>query len=137
MSDNSIEKTVKQLTEEDIPELELVEVPKVLGDVFEALIGAIFIDSGHNLELVWSIYRKLCPGLEDVVRNPPQNFKKELLEKYPGGKVKFGKAIVEAEVVFVDIEVDVGDMKKKFRGRGKNKNLATLAACKCALRMNC
>ena len=33
----------------------LVEVPKVLGDVFEALICAIFLDSGMNLELVGKI----------------------------------------------------------------------------------
>ena len=33
----------------------LIEVPKVLGDVFEALVCAIFLDSGMNLELVWKI----------------------------------------------------------------------------------
>ena len=55
-TNNNIEVTLKQINEEDVPELELVEVPKVLGDVFEAVIGAIFIDSGHDLECVWRLY---------------------------------------------------------------------------------
>lgn len=39
------------------PEVEesSVEVPKVLGDVFEAVICALFLDSGMNFELVWKV----------------------------------------------------------------------------------
>ena len=33
----------------------LVEVPKVLGDVFEAVVCAVFLDCGMNLELVWKV----------------------------------------------------------------------------------
>ena len=130
----SFDSTMKQFNEDDVPEMELIEVPKVLGDVLEAIIGAIYIDSGHDLETVWNVYLRLCPNLEAVVKDPPQNMKKELLEKYPSG-VKFSKARVEADMVFIEAEVDVGASHKKiFRGRGKNKTLATLAACKCALR---
>lgn len=32
------------------------EVPKVLGDVLEALMGAVFIDSGHDLNTVWKVF---------------------------------------------------------------------------------
>lgn len=35
---------------------EEVQAPKILADVFEALAGAIFIDSGYNLKLLWKIY---------------------------------------------------------------------------------
>lgn len=135
-----IEDTVMQYNEEDVPELEMIEVPKVLGDVLESLIGAIFIDSGHDLETVWRIYRRLCPDLEAIVADPPMNMKKELLERYPGGAAKFSKSIVCGDVVFIEVEVNVGGQppaapqKRRFRGRGKNKTLATLAACKCALR---
>ena len=133
-SKSCFDSTIKQFNEDDVPEMELIEVPKVLGDVLEAIIGAIYIDSGHDLETVWKVYLRLCPNLEAIVQDPPQNMKKELLEKYPSG-VKFSKARVEAELVFVEAEVDVGGcQKKRFRGRGKNKTLATLAACKCALR---
>ena len=71
-----MDKTLKQINEEDPPELDMVEVPKVLGDVFEALFGAIFLDSGHDLSVVWSVYRRLCPTLDKVVANPPLNTKK-------------------------------------------------------------
>ena len=38
-----MDKTLEQINEDDIPELDMVEVPKVLDDVFEALFGAIFL----------------------------------------------------------------------------------------------
>lgn len=34
---------------------EYVDVPKALGDIFESLIGAIYLDSGKNLNRVWNI----------------------------------------------------------------------------------
>ena len=109
----------------------------LLGDVFEALIGAIFIDSGHDLELVWQIYKRFCPNLQEIVSNPPLNVKKELLEKFPGpGMLRFSKAVlVDVDMVMVEVEINPrqGEVKR-FRGRGRNKILATLAACKCALR---
>ena len=36
---------------------ELVEVPKVLGDLLESILGAIFLDSSHNLSAVWKVFR--------------------------------------------------------------------------------
>ena len=136
-NNSKIDSTMRQYNEDDVPELEMIEVPKVLGDVLEAIMGAIFIDSGHNLETVWKVYRRLCPDFEDIVRNPPKNIKKELLERYPGpGMVKFSKTRTEAGVVLVEAEVITvaGGQPRRFRGRGRNKTLATLAACKCALR---
>ena len=57
--------------------------------------------------------------------------KKELLERFPGsGAVRFSKAVVEDDSVVVEVTVK----QRRFRGRGKNKLLASLAACKCALR---
>lgn len=35
---------------------EQVEVPKALGDLFEAVAGAIYLDCGADLERVWEIY---------------------------------------------------------------------------------
>lgn len=37
----------------------LVEVPKILGDVFEALICAVFLDSNMNIDFVWDIFRPM------------------------------------------------------------------------------
>lgn len=39
-------------------ELEL-DPPKVLGDLLESLMGAIFLDSGMDLEAVWRVFIKV------------------------------------------------------------------------------
>ena len=44
---------LKLINESEPPREEEIEVPKVLGDVFEALIGAVFLDSHHDLVTVW------------------------------------------------------------------------------------
>ena len=124
-----------QYNEEDIPQLELVEVPKVLGDIFESVMGAVFLDSGHNLELVWNIWRKLCPDLEAIVRNPPLNTKKKLMELFPGEEmITFSRAKSEDDRINIVVEVVTKEGTKRFEGRGKSKAIAELAACKCALR---
>ena len=33
-----------------------VEVPKVLGDLFEAVAGALYVDCGEDVAKVWEIY---------------------------------------------------------------------------------
>jgi len=35
--------------------LDDIEVPKALGDVFESVAGAIFLDSGMSLDVVWRV----------------------------------------------------------------------------------
>jgi endoribonuclease Dicer len=38
---------------------EAVEVPKVLGDIFESLVGAVFLDSDMSLDAVWRVFYPL------------------------------------------------------------------------------
>ena len=33
-----------------------VEVPKALGDLFEAVAGAVYVDCGQDLDRVWQVY---------------------------------------------------------------------------------
>ena len=40
---------------EDDDDLEDIEVPKVLGDIYESVAGAIYLDSGMNLNTVWQV----------------------------------------------------------------------------------
>jgi len=47
------------LEEGEVRIAEAVEVPKVLGDLFESLAGAVYLDSGLNLQEVWRVYYKL------------------------------------------------------------------------------
>ena len=61
------------INEVDCPELEDVEVPKVLGDTVEAAMGAVFVDSGFDLGVVWACFRRLFPNMDDVIRKNPRN----------------------------------------------------------------
>lgn len=38
---------------------EEVEIPKVLGDIFESVAGAIYLDSGLSLDTLWKVYYPL------------------------------------------------------------------------------
>ena len=52
----------------------LAECPKVLGDIFEAVAGAIFVDSGYSLDKVWSVYSILMqPELLHFESNVPRS----------------------------------------------------------------
>lgn len=44
------------ISEEECDEAEDVEVPKALGDVFESVAGAIFLDSNMSLDAVWKVF---------------------------------------------------------------------------------
>jgi len=44
------------LEEGEVRIAEAVEVPKALGDLFESLAGAIYLDSGLNLQEVWRVF---------------------------------------------------------------------------------
>lgn len=37
----------------------MIDVPKVLGDIFESLAGAVYLDSGKSLEIVWQTFYRL------------------------------------------------------------------------------
>ena len=109
-------------------------MPKVLGDVFEALIGAVYIDSGHCLHTVKRVYTAFRPRYEAVMKEPPKNPKKMLHELCH--TVKFSPAEVrETSVrVLATVQLTATGPEHQFAGLGLNKKLATLAASKCALR---
>lgn len=44
------------ISENETENLEDIEVPKALGDIFESVAGAIYLDSGMSLDAVWSVY---------------------------------------------------------------------------------
>jgi endoribonuclease Dicer len=60
--ENKIE-TIKNcftiMNDEEVTELEETEVPKALGDIFESVAGAVFLDNGLSLDGVWNIFFKL------------------------------------------------------------------------------
>lgn len=36
-----------------------IEIPKALGDIFESVAGAIYLDSGMSLDVVWTVYYRM------------------------------------------------------------------------------
>ncbi|KAF4526429.1 hypothetical protein B566_EDAN015061 [Ephemera danica] len=74
----------------DCSEAEDIEVPKALGDVFESVAGAIFLDSGMSLDAVWRTYHAMmAPELELFSAHVPKSPIRELLEREPE-TAKFG-----------------------------------------------
>ncbi len=61
-----------------------IEVPKALGDIFESVAGAIYLDSGCSLDVVWKVFYVLMQEqLEKCCSNPPKSPIRELLEMEP------------------------------------------------------
>ncbi|KAG5887607.1 hypothetical protein JTB14_002616 [Gonioctena quinquepunctata] len=80
------------LEDEEFRLAEAVDVPKVLGDIFEALAGAIFLDSGKDLKTVWNVFYKLMfREITKFSKNVPMNIIRRLYE-WNGANPKFGAA---------------------------------------------
>ena len=72
------------MTEGECEQLEDVEVPKALGDIFESVAGAIYLDSGLSLDAVWRVYyRMMKPEIEYFSKNIPKSPVRDLLELKP------------------------------------------------------
>lgn len=78
------------IAEDESEEIEDVEVPKALGDVFESVAGAIFLDSSMSLDAVWRVYyRMMHKEIEQFSTSFPKSPIRELLELEPE-TAKFG-----------------------------------------------
>lgn len=119
-------------SEEDEEKEEDIEVPKAMGDIFESLAGAIYMDSAMSLETVWQVYYPMMrPLIEKFSANVPRSPVRELLEMEPE-TAKFSPAERTYDgKVRVTVEV-VG--KGKFKGVGRSYRIAKSAAARRALR---
>uniref|UniRef100_A0A1A8I4D8 ribonuclease III n=2 Tax=Nothobranchius TaxID=28779 RepID=A0A1A8I4D8_NOTKU len=119
-------------SEEDEEKEEDIEVPKAMGDIFESLAGAIYMDSRMSLETVWKVYYPMMrPLIEKFSANVPRSPVRELLEMEPE-TAKFSPAERTYDgKVRVTVEV-VG--KGKFKGVGRSYRIAKSAAARRALR---
>lgn len=51
-----------------------VEAPKVLGDIFESVAGAVFLDSGMDIVKTWEVYyRMMKPYIDHYCEHVPLN----------------------------------------------------------------
>ncbi|XP_037943698.1 endoribonuclease Dcr-1-like, partial [Teleopsis dalmanni] len=130
---HSISEEYYLLSEEECDDAEDVEVPKALGDVFESIAGAIFLDSNMCLDVVWQVYSNMMkPEIEQFSNSVPKSPIRELLELEPE-TAKFGKPEKLADGRRVRVTVEVF-CKGVFRGIGRNYRIAKCTAAKCALR---
>lgn len=119
--------------EDEVNIAEAVDVPKALGDVFEALIGAIYLDSGKDLNVTWKIvYNLMKEEIESFSKDIPKNHIRMLYES--GSLPEFTSHIQRNGVVLVTVEILHNGLPKQFNGFGDNKNDAKRAASKHALR---
>lgn len=60
--------------------------PKILNDVLEAIVGAVFIDSGFNLQTVYqtldTIFQEVTPGMSQLVARDPLSTMLRLRDRY-------------------------------------------------------
>lgn len=119
--------------EDETEEAEDVEVPKALGDMFESVAGAVFLDSDLSLDTVWQVYyRMMQPEIDMFSSNVPKSPIRELLELEPE-MAKFGKPEKLADGKRVRVSVEVFG-KGTYKGIGRNYRIAKCTAAKCALR---
>ncbi|CAK9800088.1 Endoribonuclease Dicer [Anthophora plagiata] len=115
---------------------EYVNVPKVLGDLFESSIGAIYLDSDKSLTTVWNIiYSIMHAEIDEFSKNIPKQPIRVLYETQ-GAHPQFLNAttIENTNSVVVPLKATIAGKVKLFYGCGLNKKQAKYAAAKQALK---
>nr|WDW26280.1 dicer-2 [Amrasca biguttula biguttula] len=121
------------LEEQDVNISEAIEVPKALGDVFEAIIGAVYLDSGKNLQTTWTVlYNLMKTEIDAFSINIPKNHVRMLYES--DCEPVFTKHEQSKDIVMVTVEVVINKELRLFNGFGDNNRVAKRAAAKHALR---
>lgn len=112
---------------------EFVDVPKTLGDIFEALIGAVFLDSGNNLLQTWSvIYRLMHREIHAFMVKAPLQIVRQLYE-YPNARPVFDAPFVDDDIVMINVRFNCRNELMQAQGFGVNKEDAKRAAAKIAV----
>ncbi|PAA94453.1 hypothetical protein BOX15_Mlig011615g1, partial [Macrostomum lignano] len=109
-----------------------VEIPKCLGDIFESVAGAVFLDSGMSLDTVWRVFYPLMKErIECYTAEIPKSLVRELLETEPDC-TKFEQPTRTASGTIRVVVHVIG--KGRFAGVGRNYRIARNSAAKVALR---
>ncbi|CAG9860697.1 unnamed protein product [Phyllotreta striolata] len=124
------------MEEDEVYMAESVDVPKVLGDVFEAVMGAVYFDSNFDLSKVWNIaYKIMWKEINAFCNNVPLNMVRVINER-TSAHPTFGKSFAtENGRTMVPLEFSLKGERKRVNGFGMNKAAAKRAAAKLALKM--
>ncbi|XP_034947667.1 endoribonuclease Dicer-like [Chelonus insularis] len=124
------------LEEDDCDVAEYVDVPKVLGDIFESVIGAVYLDSGKDLTRTWSVlYSLMHDEINKFSKKVPKQAIRVLYET-PGIKPRFSKIKIDENTkkILVTLEIKTLGKYRYFHGFGKTIKLAKVGAAKRALK---
>lgn len=111
-----------------------VEVPKVLGDLVEALIAAVYMDS-RDLKTTWSvIYNLLEKDIKEFQVNIPVDPVRELMET-PAVNAEFSNPVVKDGLTMIVCTFNCLDERKRVHAFGNNSKQAKKAAAKAALKI--
>ncbi|PWA74613.1 dicer-like 4 [Artemisia annua] len=109
--------------------VDTVPCPKALGDLVESCVGAILLDSGFNLEVVWNI---MISFLDPVMKfsalqlNPIRELQ-ELCQHY-NWELTF-PSVKKDRTFFVEASVDGKEVCETASGSNFNKKTAKRIAC--------
>ncbi|KAK4023845.1 hypothetical protein OUZ56_009240 [Daphnia magna] len=132
MCDHAIPDEFSLVGTKDDPMAEDIEVPKVLGDIFESLVGAVFLDSDMSLDVVWRIfYPFVRDEIEACTRTVPKSPIRKLYEKYPG-KVEF-KSLGKLPDGRICVGVEIMNNGRLYKAVGRNTRIAKNTAAKYAI----
>ncbi|XP_059489043.1 endoribonuclease Dicer-like isoform X2 [Neocloeon triangulifer] len=115
-----------------------LEVPKVLGDIFESIVGAVFLDCGKDFVETWRVIYPLMKFAIDLFGTTvPKNAVRKLHESVAAHDLEIGKpySIDGINGVQVKIVIYKNGEKVSCVGSGANKHEAKRAAAKGALRL--
>lgn len=111
-----------------------IDVPKALGDIVEALIAAVYLDS-RDLEKTWNvIFHLLEQEISDFLYDIPIDPVRQLYE-YKGADPKFSDPLTDNEVVMVTCSFTSLNRRHETNGFGPNKAHAKKSAAKHALKI--
>lgn len=124
------------LQEDEYQLAESVDVPKILGDIFEAIAGAIYLDSNKDIKTVWNVFYKIMWKEIDLFsQNIPMNVVRRLFE-WNGTHPVFGKVTAAAGgKCMVPLRFMLNGVPTYVHGFGTNKTMAKRAAAKIALKL--
>lgn len=119
--------------ETDVRMGEFVDVPAALGDMFAALMAAVWLDCGGDAVRVWQcLWRLVCDDVERLVWHVPKGLVQQL-EEFPGAKPAYQRPFRDADVVMVDVRFTRRDEVVLVHGFGTTPASAKVAAAKVAL----
>ncbi|KAM0933868.1 hypothetical protein DsansV1_C34g0226131 [Dioscorea sansibarensis] len=123
------------LSESEQEQLEELSFPKVLGDIVESSIGALLLDSGFNLELVWKIMLKLLNPILSF-SSPKLHPVRELRElcQYKDFDLRFPDPENVGGDHSVRIEICANGEFLSFLATNRNSKVASRVAAQDALR---